>query len=245
MLRIPLILLMLFCLVSPVRAQEPVVLVTSEYPPYVTPGKQRPGLLTEIVMAAFAEAGVDVVILYRPWRRCALMVAEGEAFAAYPYAQTDRRADYAWFSDTIWTCRNVFFYLRGRMGEFDYTALEALRPYTIAGTSGNYYEDIFRKKGLFVDYAPGEASGVRKLWELRAHLFAEDELVGWTLINRIFPESRYRFGSTPTAWNLNPQHLMVSKAYPGASGIMARFNKGLAAIRKDGIYDRLVESYLK
>ncbi|MEZ7197466.1 substrate-binding periplasmic protein [Pseudodesulfovibrio karagichevae] len=230
---------------APARAQGPVVLVTDEYPPYVLSKGAWPGLLTEIVQAAFAEAGVETKILYRPWRRCALMVREGDAFGAYPYARTDKRAEYAWFSESIWVCRNVFFYMKGRMGDFDYTSLEALRDYTIAGTSGHYYEEIFKKKGLAVDYAPGEASGVRRLWELRAALFAEDELVGWTLINRIFPSRADLFGSTPTPWNLNPQHLMVSRAYPGASELLARFDKGLAAIRRDGTYDRLVDKYCR
>ncbi|WP_207264131.1 transporter substrate-binding domain-containing protein [Desulfovibrio sp. Huiquan2017] len=228
---------------APAGAGEPVVLVTGDYPPYIVTDGTRPGLLTEIVQAAFAQVGVETRILFRPWRRCALMVREGEAFGTYPYGRTAQRAEYAWFSDTIWVCRNVFFYLKGRLGQFDYTTLEALRGYVIAGTSGHYYEETFKEKGLTVDYAPGEASGVRRLWELRAALFAEDELVGWTLIRRIFPSRAHVFGSTPTPWNLNPQHLMVSKAYPGARKLLARFNKGLAAIRANGTYDRLVGSY--
>jgi polar amino acid transport system substrate-binding protein len=227
----------------PVWAQGPVVLVTDEYPPYVLGQGERPGLLTEIVAAAFAEAGLETKVLYRPWRRCAMMIREGEAFGAYPYARTEQRAGYAWFSEPIWTCRNVFFYLKGRMGDFDYTSLEALADYTIAGTSGHYYEEIFERKGLAVDYAPGEASGVRRLWELRAALFAEDELVGWTLIYRIFPSRAHLFRSTPTPWNLNPQHLMVSRTYPGSRELLDRFNKGLEAIRRDGTYDRLVDRY--
>jgi polar amino acid transport system substrate-binding protein len=236
---------LILSLSSPVWAKGPVVLVTDEYPPYVLGKGDRPGLLTEIVAAAFAEAGVETKVLYRPWRRCAMMIREGDAFGAYPYARTEKRAGYAWFSESIWICRNVFFYLKGRMGDFDYTSLDALGDYTIAGTSGHYYEEIFKQKGLNVDYAPGEASGVRRLWELRAALFAEDELVGWTLINRIFPSRAQLFRSTPTPWNLNPQHLMVSKAYPGSRELLDRFNEGLAAIRRDGTYDRLVEKYCR
>jgi len=246
MTRIRLVLIAVFLLASaasPARAAGPVVLVTGEYPPYVQSSGKMPGLLTEIVQAAFAEAGVETRVLFRPWRRCAMMVREGEALGAYPYARTGKRSDYAWFSKTIWTCRNVFFYLEGRLGGFDYTSLDALREYTIAGTSGHYYEDVFREMELTVDYAPGEASGVRRLWEMRAALFAEDELVGWTLIHRIFPSRAHLFASTPTPWNLNPQHLMVSKSYPGARKLMDRFNEGLAAIRRNGTYDRLVERY--
>ena len=243
LLLLPAVLVLVLTLQA--RAAEPVILVTDEYPPYVMGKGERPGLLTEIVTAAFAEAGVETTVLYRPWRRCAMMIREGEAFGAYPYARTDKRAAYAWFSEPIWVCRNVFFYLKGRMGEFDYTSLDVLDDYTIAGTSGHYYEEIFKQKGLTVDYAPGEASGVRRLWELRAALFAEDELVGWTLINRIFPSRAHLFRSTPTPWNYNPQHLMVSKTYPGSRELLDRFDKGLDAIRRNGTYDRLVDGYCR
>lgn len=218
------------------------MLVTHEYEPYVSMHCQRKGFLHEIVEAAFTEVGIGIEVEYRPWRRCALLVEEGVAFAAFPYGKTDRREEPAWFSDEIGECRNVFFYHKARMDDFVFTDLAALRPYLIAGTSGHYYEDIFRKERLRVDYAPGEASGVRKIRMMRADLFAEDEMVGWSLIARIFPSSVDKFASTPP-WNINPQYLMVSKRYPGAKQIMERFNKGLAAIRKKGIYGRIYSKY--
>ena len=221
---------------------EPVLLVTNEYFPYVSMSEDRPGLLHEVVVAAFDEAGVKARVQYRPWRRCALMVEDGTALGAFPYAETPKRERYAWFSDIIWECRNVFFFLKGRFPDFRFTDLKGLRPYIIAGTSGNYYEDVFEDACLRVDYAPGEASGVHKIWMMRTDLFAEDELVGWNLINRIFPSNKHMFGSS-NAWNTNPQHVMVSKRYPSAKELMERFNQGLAAIRRNGTYDRLVAKY--
>lgn len=228
--------------VAPLARAESVLLVTNEYEPYVSKSENRKGFMYEVVVAAFSEAGVEVRIEYRPWRRCALMVEDGEAFGTFPYAKTPKREKYAWFTDKICECRNVFFYLKERMDGFEFSRLGELRPYCIAGTSGHYYEDIFRDTRLRVDYAPGEASGVHKIWMMRTDLFAEDEMVGWNLINRIFPSDKHKFGST-APWNTNPQYIMVSKKYPWARDIMARFNKGLAAIRKNGTYDRILSKY--
>lgn len=247
-LPVSLLVLFLFFVAQPaaaaVSAAERVVLVSNEYVPYVNTSSQSRGLLTEIVMAAFEAVDVEVVIQFRPWRRCALLVEQGEVFGAYPYAVTYKRKGYATFSDEIWRCRNVFFYMRGRYPGYDFTSLESMRGMSIAGTSGNYYEDIFEKAGLNVDYAPGEASGVRKIWEMRRDLFAEDELVGWNLIARIFPQKVHMFASTPTAWNNNSQRVMVSKRYPGAKRLLARFNEGLRIIRENGVYQRLVDQYM-
>lgn len=241
-----LILSVVFALFAayPALADKSVLLVTNEYAPYVTGVERRPGFFYEVVVAAFERVGVKADIQFRPWRRCAMLVEEGVAFGAFPYAKTRERSEYANFSDSIGECRNVFFYLRGRLGDFDYTGLADLRRFSIAGTSGNYYEEIFKRARLRVDYAPGEASGVRKVWEMRTDLFAEDEMVGWTLINRIFPSNKKMFGSTPTPWNINQQHIMVSVRYPGSRKLMERFNRGLKAIREDGTYRLIYERYM-
>ncbi|BDQ33883.1 hypothetical protein JCM14722_14250 [Pseudodesulfovibrio portus] len=218
------------------------MLVTNEYYPYVSLTGDNPGMLYEVVAAAFREVQVEARIECRPWRRCALMVEDGTAFGAFPYARTPRREAYAWFSDVIGECRNAFFFLKGRMAGFSFTGLDALRPYTLAGTSGHFYEEAFERAGLRVDYAPGEASGVHKVRMMRVDLFAEDEMVGWNLIHRIFPSQAHLFSSS-TAWNVNPQHVMVSKRYPEAERLMERFNRGLAAIRENGVYDRIESKY--
>jgi len=238
--------IILFLLVAtPCFAGDPVVLVTNEYMPYVNTSLRESGFITEVVVAAFKEVGVETKIEFRPWRRCAMLVEDGKVFGAFPYAVTKKRQKYAWFSDSVWECRNVFFYLKGRLGDYDFTNLEALKRFRIAGTSGNYYEEIFEEAGLRVDYAPGEASGVRKVWEMRTELFAEDELVGWSLISRIFPDHRHLFGSTPTPWNVNPQTVMVSKKYPGSRELMEKFNEGLKTIRENGTYQAIFMRYCK
>ena len=238
-------LLILLLTVPPAMASESVLLVTSEYLPYVSASPSHPGVVTEIVVAAFREAGVEARIKFRPWRRCALMVEEGLAFGAFPYTETEKRKGYAIFSDSVWTCRSVFFFLKEKMQEFDFTTMEALQGLVISGTSGHHYEDVFKKSGLTVDYAPGEASGIRKVWEKRAELFAEEEAVGWALINRIFREDRLLFDSTPTAWNVNQVRVMASKRYPGAAELLGRFNAGLRALHAKGIYERIVRKYFQ
>lgn len=240
---LPVVLFLLLLFAPPgLAAAEPLLLVTDEYYPYVSSDANRPGLLHEVVVAAFREAGVKVRIRYRPWRRCALMVEEGTAFGAFPYKRLPRREAYALFTDPVAECHNVFFYLKGRLGDFRFKDLEALRRFRIAGTSGHFYEAVFKEKGLRVDYAPGEASGIRKVWTMRADLFAANEVVGRNLVKRIFPNHRNMFGVT-RPWNTNFVRVMVSRRFPEAEAYIERFNRGLAAIRANGVYDRISARY--
>ncbi len=228
----------------PCMAGEKVVLVSNEYIPYVNTSSKERGFFPDVILAAFAEVDIEAEIQFKPWRRCAMMVEDGSAVGTSPELGTEKRQKYAWFSDPIWQSRHVFFYLKGRMGDYDFTTFEDLKGRLIAGTAGNYYEDVFRDAGLTMDYAPSEVSGVRKVREMRTEFFVEDELVGWALISRLFPKEKHMFGSTPTPWDSNPQSMMVSKKYPGAERLMEQFHVGLKAIRENGVFDAIFERYM-
>lgn len=236
------LLALLFC--SPALAADKVILVTNTYEPYVFTEGDRPGLFSEVVTAAFEAVGVEVVIQFRPWKRCEMLVREGRVFGAYPYSDTPQHYSYAWHSNTIWRDRSVFFYKRSRFKHYDFTSFEAMKELRIAGTVGNAYVETFQKAGLTLDMATTEKSGIMKIWESRADLFAEEEAVGRALIAKHFPDSQALFGVTPTAWRTTSLSIMVSKKFPGSKELMNRFNKGLQIIRSNGVYDRITAKYI-
>ena len=73
-------------------------------------------------------------------------------------------------------------------------------------------------------------------------LVPEDELVGWALIQKLFPGEKYRFRSS-RAYSIDNLHIMVSKKYPGSDVLLKLFNTGLATIKQNGLYLQLQEKY--
>jgi polar amino acid transport system substrate-binding protein len=76
-------------------------------------------------------------------------------------------------------------------------------------------------------------------------LVPENEFVGWEIIQRLFPDEMYKFGTTTDALNQDSLHLMVSKAYPQSDVLLKEFNKGLAEIMRQGVYRKLLKKYIK
>lgn len=239
-----LILLVLAAPLSAAAAGEKVKLSTNSWEPFVMLDGPDRGIISDIIVAAFAEADVDVELVIRPWERGLMLVEEGVYLGAFPYNANETREQFALFSDDIWLSRNVFFYKADRFPDYDFVGFDDLRQRKIAGTLGNSYIEIFKAEGIELDLAANEVSGLRKIREGRAALFVEQESVGWRLIKKHFPDSSHEFRSTRTAWRTVPLNLMISKKYPGAASFLQRFNAGLKTIRENGTYDRIVKKYM-
>lgn len=69
-----------------VAGADTVVVSTLDWPPYTGSDLPKGGATTEVVRQAFAEAGLDAEVEYRPWKRAIDMAAKGtdEAIAYFP-----------------------------------------------------------------------------------------------------------------------------------------------------------------
>lgn len=68
---------------TPVQAQQTVVVTTLEWPPYTSPDLPLGGAVTDILTRAFADRGIDVEVLTLPWQRAITTANEDESVVAY------------------------------------------------------------------------------------------------------------------------------------------------------------------
>lgn len=236
---------LIFCVFgmgSAVHAKD-IVIMTGEWKPYVSATLDGYGFTAEVVSQAFLAVGIRPTIKIAPWTRCESMVKNGKAFAAFPYTKNELRVVFANFSEPIAVSRTVFFYRKDKLGEFDFTHLNNLKSFLLGGTRGYYYEPMFKKAGLLVDYADDEATSFRKLYRGRIDLLPVNELVGWELVRKLFPDNTSNIAITKSALTENKLSLMVSKKYPGAEKLLKKFNDGLKRIKENGIYLEIFKKY--
>jgi polar amino acid transport system substrate-binding protein len=233
----------LLCLATTAAAQE-YTLLTGEWQPYVSESYPNHGIAAEIISHALIAAGAEGDFAFMPWKRCSMMVEKGEGVAAFPYMITPERSEYAAFSEPMMMSRNVFFYKKNELGDFDYSGdVNQLKDYAVGGTKGFFYEEDFAEAGVEVDYATEEASAFKKLYLDRVQLVPASELVGWELIEKLYPGEKHLFATTRTAYSEKPLHLMVSKAHPEGAALLATFNEGLNQIKQSGVYEKLMVQY--
>ena len=235
------ILGILFLISANVQA-ESLKLVTGEWSPYTSESLQGYGFITEIITGTFQEMGLAPEYEFHKWKRCYSLVIRGDVWAAFPYSFTEERAKEVLFSDTIGKSLTRFFYYK-KAKEYKYETLEDLKAYEIGGVKGYFYEDAFQQAGLNVSYTSDELSSLKRLAAGRVELIPLNELVGWDLIKKNFPDQAADFGVLEKPYDTSELRLIVSKAYPGSEELLNRFNTSLKKMKNTDNYRNILKKY--
>ncbi len=238
-------LCLLLCAVAfplPAFGQD-LAIMTGEWKPFVSRDLENCGFTAEITSQAFLAVGIRPVFQFAPWSRCEAGIKYGKTFAAFPYTKTGTRARFADFSEPIAKSRTVFFYNRKKFKRFDFSELDNLKSLLIGGVRGYYYEPMFKKAGLSVDYSENEDDSFKKLFYGRVDIVPVNELVGWETVNRLFHDQVDMFSTTKKTLDESELTLMASRKYPDTAKLLERFNKGLRTIKVNGVYKKIIVRY--
>ncbi len=242
-MKILIILYLIFFSVA-INAGQKVILATGEWAPYTSEKIKGHGFFTEIVSAVCKEAGLDIEYRFYPWLRCERSLKNGEAFAAFPYKRTDDRKLNFNFSAPLAKSTDKFFYLKNKIiSEVKWNKFEDLKVYKIGGTFGYWYQKPFERAGLKIDLGYDDERGIKKLWGGRFDLLATNELVGWSLIKKMFPEDINKFDVVKKDLSSDALRLMMSRTYPDASAITKKINIAIKIIKKNGIYEKIIKKH--
>lgn len=217
-------------------------LVTADWPPFVDASVEGQGLASEIVTQVFAAAGYQVKLRFENWPRAEAMVRQGQAYATFPYIPTPERAQLYDFSDAFLSSSGYFFYYRPRLPKppQDYRELSDLRGLRIGSPRGYWYEPLFRRAGIRLQYVEKEIDVFRLLVRGALDLAPMTDDVGWYLLRKYLPAEADGFAVLDKPLNSDSgMGLLVSRAYPDAARITADFNRALAAFRTEGKLDAL------
>ncbi|MBU1344055.1 MAG: transporter substrate-binding domain-containing protein [Proteobacteria bacterium] len=235
---------LLILMVGGLNADQKILLVTGEWSPYTSEKIEGYGFFTEIVSAIFKDAGLEVEYKFYPWQRCESLVKSGTAFATFPYKVTEDRKKTYDFSHSLASSTGRFFYLKKRIkSDIKWESFTDLKPYSIGGTKGYWYEKPFKENGLKIYYGYNDENGIRNLWLERVDLLATEELVGWSLIKKMFPQEIDKFDTVKKPLNQDNLSLMISLSYPNAASIKEKFNVCLERIKGKGVYSKILKKH--
>ncbi len=226
-------------------AMEKLPVSTGEWKPYTSADMEGHGVFSELVTAAFKEAGIELQISFFPWKRCEAYVKVGQTSAAFPYSITAERKTYAYFSDPVADTTTVFFYNKKKhAAPIQFKVLNELQPYTIVGVLGYFYTEKFKKAQLNVKYVATEKKALELIFFQRYDLLPLSSIVGWNMIKQNYGADYSSFTTCSTPLSTDSLHLMVSRQYQGSLEIVQKFNAALARIRKNGTYQKIMSAYV-
>lgn len=243
-----LILLALVFFAEACHADEDVrvVFATGEWPPYTSESLPDYGAATALVSAICKAGGIEPVYRFYPWKRAELKVAQGDVFAAFPYAISKERKTTYDFSEVLFYGVNVFVYYQ-KQSKTDipltYQSLDDLHGYRVGCISGSFLYSLLEKAGLNYEPTTTIDQSLQKLVAGRLDLIIDNQDVIFHAIQRLYPSDVTNFKILSKPLERTPTALLVSRAYPGSKAILSKFNKGLSIIKKNGEYDRIISKY--
>jgi len=223
---------------TPARARTFIVL-TGEWPPYVSETLEGGGPMARVVTEAVQATGHSVKFRFAPWRRNEIEVQSGAALATFPWSRTDAFEKTCYLSDSLDHHIMVFFYLSDRLPGWDYTGLEDLKRLRVGGSKGYAYVEMFEKAGIQADYAQDVEKSFAKLLGDRVDVVPENEEVGWAILEKKYLADFDRVAVANTPLFVRSIHLMISRTHPDGEEFLEIFNQGLRIIQENGRYQEI------
>jgi len=224
-------------------SDEPLlVAVDASYPPYMFGAHPAKGLYPEIIRTAFALSGMTVTVDGYPWKRALLLGRSGQAAVGGIYLNLERQAIFD-FSDPFYLETLVVCVRKGQ--RFPFSGVVDLQGKRVGVNRGWSYGEAFdsaRKEGLFqAEEATGNQANVKKLLLGRLDCIIADELSLLRILRRMNWLDAVETLDHPAT--VNSVYVVIAKQN-NQSRILESFNQGLAAMKANGSYQRVVSRYL-
>lgn len=234
-----LMLTVTFSCPTPVQAGDAVSVTyaVGDWEPYISKRTSH-GLTGKLVTAAMEAVGKQAKYAYFPWKRSWLMTTTGDTDGSFPWRMTEKRKQEVYYSDMLIETRGALFFLNPQLSGIRYHDLSHRRDLRVGGVLSYWYLKDFERWGLNADMSMTSKEAFRKLMTGRLDILPEDERTGWMLIRNLFPDmaTRFRTVHIPGARTL---HAVFPKT-PEGRALRDEFNRGLAIIRANGTYDRIL-----
>lgn len=227
--------------VTPVHA-ETLRLVADAWPPFTDASLDQGGLATAIVKAALKRAGYVSEFEQVPWARALMGISDGRYDVLVNAWYNDSRTRIGQFSDGYLTNRIRLLKRKADAIQFDY--LSDLYPHSIAVVRDYAYSADF-DNDVRLQKVPVRSFSVAigMLAAGRVNLAVEDEYVASWFLQREHSNAKdmVEFFGKPVSEN--DLHILVSLKHPRHEQIVADFDRAIAAMKADGSYARIVDSY--
>lgn len=232
---------------TPAAADEPLRVVTEEFPPYNFIDKGRvTGLATEVVEAVLKEIGVRATIQSMPWARAYDIARNGENVLIYSITRTAEREKMFKWIGPVAPADWALFALRGH--EVPLKQLADAKAYRTATVNEDAGEQYLVANGFVIganlQSSNKYAFNYEKLRGGRVDLWVANGLVAAHLVREAGDDPTKVLVRALPLPGLGDGGMYMAFSARTSDEMVERFRKGLVAIKKNGTFDVLQKKWL-
>lgn len=244
MQRLLLILTVLGLFTSDAMATGDVLLANGEWAPYLSPNLPHYGAASHIVTEAFQAAGVSTTYHFYPWKRAYILAENGTCNGSLVWTHTPERDNLFVYSNVVIHESEFLFHLKSI--KLEWRTIEDLKGLTIGATLHTSYPTLeeAEKKGILqIERAGNYDTLFKRLLRKRIDAIPMvSQVAAFYLRNTIPIKDQDYITFSDTVLQQRQYHLILTKQLQENKNLISRFNNGLAAIKENGKYDKIVQA---
>jgi len=224
-----------------------IILGTNEMRPWVARDLPEYGIISRIVIRAFAKAQMQSEVVWVPWKRLFNRTIDSRIAAAYPMGVSEERLKLFHYSDAIFHLDRVACHLKSK--GFTWKTIEDFRGKTIAFKRGAYFGELYKqlKERNLVTFVEldSDLAMMKMLLAHRIDLFFCQERETNENMQRLVEVGQLTIAESE-AIGTSGRSILSAPLFVGfprffkdgsenmlGTQIRDRFNRGLALLRKD------------
>ena len=227
-------------LFSTALVAETITFANGEWAPYMSPKLKKSGYVSDIVVQAYKEEGIDVKWVFLPWKRGFEDAKEGKYQGSLIWGYNDDRAKDFLYSDTVAELGTSLFY--NKSNPIEWNEPTDLKKYKMGGVIGYAYgiEELEKQGVLKIERIGKDVGNYKKLAAGRLDIVLEDTEVGHESINKLGMTEQLT--AHPKTLKSRKYSVIISKKAPNAQALVDAFNRGLKKLKDDGRYQKYLEA---
>ena len=233
----------LFCSLLTLQVQaEKISLVVNTWPPYVDEVLPDGGLAMKIVKTALKRAGYTPEVRIEKWEKA----LEGSEIGVYDLVgalwKTDARQKKLLYSDHYLTNNIVLVTHSSSQMKFD--SLSDLQGHLIGVLKDYEYNDKFMKDPNILKFQANRLTqNLIAVQQGKLDAAVADKRLALYELKHFMGNNRNEFQFLPKHMNSRKLYVAAPVKNAGSKNLIAKFNQGLAAIKKDGTYQKILDEY--
>ncbi|WP_157813538.1 substrate-binding periplasmic protein [Pseudoalteromonas spongiae] len=232
------------CLLAMPCQAKTLSIAIGEYPPYSTRAKGEFNFVPAVIRAAFQTQGYRVKFSYFPWGRSFVEVQKGHFDVAAYWFCTEEKQQEFYCSEALYTETTYLFY-NTKNPLVDWQNIDDLAGRLIGVTTGySYTKELLaagKESKLTLDWANTDKQNLARLIKGRIDAFPMSLIPANYMLKREFSKrQRKRLAYRKKPLRSDTTHLLFKKDREASSEYLNAFNKGLAEIKRNGVFDKLV-----
>ena len=218
-------------------------MVSTDWEPFYSSKLENGGVVAELVQAAFLEGSHESSLSWYPWARAMQMVEHGAADVVMGAYYSKERARIFNYSEPFFSVDVGLIALKS-LGIDKYKELQALEPYNFGVMRGWVYTRKFDtadflKKQILVN----QTFAVRMLFAKRVDIVAASIQVFKHEASLLMDTKGQDIVVLSPLLDSKPLYLMFSKTIPNSLELVKSFNLGMARIRADDTFQKILDKH--